>query len=199
MRKKANAFFRFYKYVEFPQSSEGCWQWMGTKDQDGYGLFWLNGSRKRAHRVSYEWMKGLIPEELELDHLCKNPSCVNPNHLESVSHQENCKRGEGGKKTGEKNKQKMNCPKGHPYNKENTYVRFSSKRNSCRICRTCSKERMRQKRGWRGGKPNRDKTHCPLGHPLSGDNLHIRPRGGRTCMACHRIAQKRYKAKKRKQ
>ncbi len=182
---------RFWSKVN---KTETCWLWDGGRDKYGYGSFWLNGSIRKAYRVSYEWSKGPIPKGLELDHICRNPSCINPNHLEAVTHQENCSRGEVGKKTGEKNRQKTHCPQGHPYNDENTYIRHYDKRD----CRTCSRERMRKRKGWNGGLRNIDKTHCLLGHPFSGDNLHIRPSGARTCMACHSITQKRYRARRSK-
>lgn len=77
----------------------GCWVWTASKHPLGYGHLMI-GSRTdrtkrpgRAHRISYELYKGPIPEGLELDHLCRNTSCVNPDHLEPVTHEENMRRG----------------------------------------------------------------------------------------------------------
>ncbi len=82
---------RFNKFVS-PQPT-GCWHWTGAKTDKGYGRFYLNGN-KHAHRISYELLIGPIPNGLVIDHLCRNPSCVNPAHLEPVTHVENVKRGD---------------------------------------------------------------------------------------------------------
>ena len=73
-----------------------CWIWLGAKDPLGYGRF---RNRTIAYRFSYEQVKGSIPDGLELDHLCRVPSCVNPDHLEPVTHHENLLRGRGTKMT----------------------------------------------------------------------------------------------------
>mgnify|MGYP001608992284 FL=1 len=74
-------------------SVSDCWNWVMGKTRNGYGRRWVNGKHAMAHRIIYEQLKGPIPEGLSLDHLCRNPSCVNPNHLESVTHTENVRRG----------------------------------------------------------------------------------------------------------
>jgi len=83
---------RFWSKVDKdgPVSSLGtpCWNWLGNCS-GGYGLFYIIGGNGRylmAHRVSYEIEYGTIPKGLELDHLCHNKSCVNPGHLEAVTH-----------------------------------------------------------------------------------------------------------------
>ena len=105
----------------------GCWLWLGGTDTSGYGQLWLNGRQKLAHRYFYEMAYGLIPEGMQIDHLCRVRRCVNPDHLEVVTHIENIRRGTGsGSRT--------YCPKGHPYDPSNTV--FNSKgHRECRICR----------------------------------------------------------------
>lgn len=63
----------------------GCWNWSGCKNSKGYGRIRIDGALLLAHRASYMSTKGDIPEDLVLDHLCCNPSCVNPDHLEAVT------------------------------------------------------------------------------------------------------------------
>lgn len=74
---------------------DGCWTWTGTVTPGGYGLFGASGKNKYAHRFAYEHHVGPIPEGLEIDHLCGNPSCVNPDHLEPVTPRENTLRSRG--------------------------------------------------------------------------------------------------------
>lgn len=71
----------------------GCWNWQRYKDDKGYGVIKRKGENYQAHRYFYEKHKGMIPEELQLDHLCRNTSCVNPDHLEPVTGVENTRRG----------------------------------------------------------------------------------------------------------
>jgi hypothetical protein len=109
---------RFFNKIE-PIPWSGCWVWVAATDSCGYGKFNIDGRIVGAHRVSYEFHKGPIPYGLELDHLCRIPSCVNPIHLEAVTHKENVRRGES---RGQYNKTKTHCPQGHEYTKENTYL-----------------------------------------------------------------------------
>jgi HNH endonuclease len=115
---------------------EECWPFLGSLTTKGYGTFSYGYRRCQAHRVTYELTKGSIPDDLELDHLCRNRRCCNPSHLEPVTGLEN--------------------------------VRRSPIHNGAR-------------------------THCPQGHPYSGDNLRIY-RGGRYCRECNRIDARRRKA-----
>jgi len=85
---------RFFNKVNI---TEGCWYWKDHCTEEGYGQFWLNGRMVYAHIFLYELLHGPVPDGMELDHLCRNPGCVNPAHLEPVCHQENCRRGLGGK------------------------------------------------------------------------------------------------------
>ncbi len=104
---------RFWSKVKIT-SLHGCWEWTASQRGRGYGCFRLNRKTLQAHRVSYSLIRGEIPEGLELDHLCRNTSCVNPFHLEAVTHGENVRRGNVvGKRT--------NCLKGHSRASEHLY------------------------------------------------------------------------------
>lgn len=91
------ALLRFkQKYVV--QGSKGCWQWKGGRNPEGYPLLHLNGKMVPAHRFSYKNV-GKKNSKQELDHTCGNSSCVNPRHLEPVTHQENSVRREERKRS----------------------------------------------------------------------------------------------------
>jgi len=76
---------RFWAKVD---KTSSCWIWTGAKKL-GYGVFRLNNEAHLAHRVSYEWARGLITNGFEVDHTCFNKDCVNPGHLRLLSHSHN--------------------------------------------------------------------------------------------------------------
>ncbi len=124
---------RFWAKVE---KTPTCWLWRAGKDHLGYGQIRRDGSHAKAHRVAYDLLVGPIPDGLELDHLCRVRNCVNPAHLEPVTHAENVRRG----LSGQRQRAKTHCPAGHPYDAENTYVAPRGDRG-CRACRMASKRR----------------------------------------------------------
>lgn len=105
--------------------SDGCWQWTASL-RDGYGQVRFGARTVSAHRLVYELLVGPVGPGLELDHLCRNRACVNPAHLEQVSHRENVRRGTG---RAAQNALKSQCPQGHPYDE----VQGGARR--CSICR----------------------------------------------------------------
>lgn len=114
----------------------GCWLWEGHVGSDGYGsAFNVTGQHDRAvpHRIAYELLVGLIPEGLQLDHLCRVRNCVNPDHLEPVTAKENRVRG-GATIT--------HCPSGHEYDGDNTYMRPQGGK----ACRACARDRTAARR-----------------------------------------------------
>jgi hypothetical protein len=107
--------------------SKGCLIWTGYVHVGGYGSFSYEGRVRRAHRVAYElFYETEVPEGLELDHICHVSRCVNPLHLEAVTHLENMRRAKPANKT--------HCAQGHPYTAENTLIKNTGRRN-CRACR----------------------------------------------------------------
>lgn len=109
-----------------------CWEWVASRGRTGYGRFHYKGRWIAAFQVSYEWVYGPIPEGKELDHLCRNRACVNPHHLEPVTHHENVLRGAS---IPAHHAAKTHCPNGHPYDESNTIWTKRGTR-TCRICRT---------------------------------------------------------------
>lgn len=130
----ASAAERFETYVD--RSGEGgCWVWTGATSR-GYGNFTPNGrgSWTTAYRWSYEHHVGPVPEGLELDHLCRNRACVNPAHLEPVTHLENRQRAALAK---------THCKNGHEFTPENTYQRKDRVGRNCRTCSNAASRRHR--------------------------------------------------------
>ncbi len=114
-------------------ASGDCWEWMAYRDHLGYGRATRPGRGVTvAHRVVYEALVGAIPEGLELDHLCGNRGCVNPDHLEPVTHQENMRRA----------LQSPTCKYGHPLE----YQRPDRPHKSCRTCNNAASRRYRARK-----------------------------------------------------
>jgi hypothetical protein len=168
-RRKSDPAVRFWSFVDrngpvptIRPELGPCWLWKGARNRRGYGRFWDGARARLAHVWSFEQRRGAVPEGLELDHLCMNQSCVRPDHLEPVTHQENNQRAEAA--TGQLSKlskerfasrgkkelpaavfqrSKTHCPAGHPYDAANTRVSPTGRRN----CRACARERWRRNNG----------------------------------------------------
>lgn len=136
---------RLYSNVEDNSSTE-CHEWVGSLNDSGYGVFYHNYSQYKAHRVVYSLNFGDPGENLVIDHLCRNRSCVNPAHLEAVSSQVNTLRGIG---FAAKNALKGTCPRGHALIKPNHVSdMLGTHGRSCRSCDNAS--RMARRRSLEG-------------------------------------------------
>jgi hypothetical protein len=130
--------------------ADGCWLWTGRLNSNGYGAFYPGGKPRHwyAHRWSYVNSVGPVPKDLELDHLCRRPACVNPAHLEAVTRRENIVRASRVSGNGPHQVAKAHCPSGHPYSAANTKTRrvvgVSGRKYLKRSCRICVNEQARK-------------------------------------------------------
>lgn len=123
--------------------ASGCWQWTGCIDsRTGYARIGIGKHRVTgAHRVAHELFKGPIPNGLHIDHLCRNRSCVNPEHLEAVSRRTNWVRGDH---VNAHVYRTQTCKRGHPF-EGHSYFR-DGKRIYCRTCQTDMERARRHRR-----------------------------------------------------
>jgi hypothetical protein len=118
-----------------------CWLWTGYKRHGGkgYGEIRISGRKWLTHRAAYYAWRGPVPDGLELDHLCSDKACFNPDHLELVTHQINMARARSS------NAEKTHCPKGHPYDFWRKYP-DGKLRRGCRRCWTAANRRSLERR-----------------------------------------------------
>lgn len=146
---------RFWQYVDRNggtehtldplSTAEGeCWNWLGAKDKGGYGRFRMGRKNFLSHRIAYldGSRSSRIPEDWVVDHLCRNHSCVRPEHLEAVEFVTNVERGSRGKAA------RTHCPSGHEYTEANTKLvpRGAREIRTCRLCYKASAQRTYQRR-----------------------------------------------------
>lgn len=141
--KEAQDQERFWAKVN-KDAPDGCWPWVAslwTGPGMGYGCFRYRGRAVLAHRLAYEWLVGPIPDGLQIDHLCRNRPCVNPDHLEAVTQRENIMRGFAASAL---NSRKTHCKRGHPL--DDAYIRIDGPRDTVRrVCRQCHPQPQRRR------------------------------------------------------
>lgn len=126
---------RFWRHVD---KAGDCWIWTGGKAY-GYGSFYDGETKVYAHRWSYQHHVGPITDGLVIDHLCRQPLCVNPEHLEAVTNRENLRRGDVAWATVHR---EGTCKRGHERTAENARVN----KDGSIHCRVCERERKRVRR-----------------------------------------------------
>lgn len=184
--------------VHIPETP--CWVWRGYIRDHGYGVWGKNtpGTRE-AHRRSYELLVGPIPEGMEVHHKCFNRSCVNPEHLELLSHLENCRQS---RSVGEENRRKTHCKHGHPFDDENTLLRVGPSGQRWRVCKKCRahNEVLRVQRNRQRDEYGRLDRYCKNGHDRTPENTYEFRSNGRlirTCSICRREQMDRHNARRR--
>ena len=121
------------------KDADGCWRWLGERNPAGYGVLTSNlaGSRY-AHRTAYILTRGPVPEGLDLDHTCRTRRCVNPAHLDPVTHYVNMRRGKQANQT--------HCKWGHELSGDNLIIRErnNGKAHTYRQCREGLRRRSQE-------------------------------------------------------
>jgi hypothetical protein len=189
------------KHVVVPEliyNGTPCQVWVGYIERQGYGIVTDSRSKESrvAHRVRWEIEVGPVPKGMEVDHLCRNRACINLAHLEAVPHRVNVARG----LSGSHQAKRTECPKGHPYDAENTRWLPDGSRE-CKECKRIAKRKLREGGPGRNSRYlNRD--HCSQGHVYdeASTQIYVNPKTGsrtRRCKPCMSIwAAKRYAQRK---
>lgn len=186
-----DAFPRFWSKVQIGTPDE-CWLWLAPKDKDGYARIRIKSKLIYVHRISYKLLVGPIPDGLTIDHLCRNRACVNPKHLESVTHRTNVLRGFNPTAI---NARKTHCIHGHEFTPANTYLKGTAR--YCRAChnlRAVKKRREKNPLGLSMAEINRAKTHCVRGHAFTIANTYW-VRRSRQCRKCKALISSKSKTK----
>ena len=192
-------------WIKVTPLTSGCWAWMGSISSNGYGRFYFtdhSGAQKwQAHRYSYHMMRGPIPPGMTIDHLCRNKSCVNPDHLDVVTLKENIRWSLPYRTYHKGLYCSTSCVHGHLWTPETTYYHKGS-----RSCKVCNRERCKRFRvshpkiytGPRLPKKRWSSNFCGRGHELTPGNIYTKKSdGSRECHPCMLENQRRYRLMKR--
>ena len=123
----------------------GCWEWLGPTVKQGYGRCGFKSMSRLAHRASYTLFVGPVDPDKDVNHMCSNLLCVNPDHLALLTRQEHIR--ETPKSNAYNAYTANTCKNGHPFTNENTYTRADGGRS----CRACARQRERKK--WKEEEP----------------------------------------------
>lgn len=141
---------RFWSRVQRCQSTQECWVWTRARDSSGYGLFSVGGRNMRAHRVAYTLdSNASIPEGLFVLHLCDNPPCCNPSHLQLGDNAENMRQ--------------MRERQRHQFRGPSTCGTHSGYTTGCR-CEPCKRANAAYSRLWRRARKETGPSHLPWRH-----------------------------------
>jgi hypothetical protein len=156
MPRKGHTVPAHQRVLQRIEVEDDCWIYQGRKSQTGYGNVTVYPKKEsRAHRVVYEALVGPIPKGMEIDHLCRRRACVNPDHLEPVTHTENVRRGYWGKNE---------CVNGHEFTEANTRHYRTTKGKDIRICRECERIKWYTSQGKDSAPPrSRPSPFYPVG------------------------------------
>lgn len=178
-----------------------CWLWNGAHIGTGYPETW-NGTRPLlAHRVAHELWNGPVPDGFEVDHLCRNTRCLNPEHLEAVEPVVNNLRSRSAAAV---NARKTHCVNGHEFTPENTIDYGGNRR--CRACDAKHKRAWTAKRDAERAERRAERraireVECPQGHMMTPENTYTwtAPNGrvDKSCLTCRREYARRSALRKR--
>lgn len=183
----------FLEKVHVPDELSACWTWTRSLNSGGYGHYRVPGRGQgepplRAHRLAYILFNGQIPDGLQLHHICENRACCNPDHLKPVTPKEHIV-DLTTRSVAYRSKRVTHCPKGHPYNEENT-----RHKNGKRVCIECDREHSRRYYDQFRVGPKPPKTHCPKGHRYDASYQ----KNGKTyprCSTCANESSRRWQEK----
>jgi hypothetical protein len=130
-------------FFERRLSLSDCIEWNGARSKAGYGQKRVNGRLEYIHRIAARERFGEIPAGMQVDHLCRNRACYNPDHLEIVTRQENVRRGEAGQHK-KALLQRNHCGRGHELTPDNVYITSSGARE-CRSCKRAWRQQYQQR------------------------------------------------------
>jgi hypothetical protein len=219
MARRAHAWQERFNEQWMPEPMSGCWLWLGHPSNSGYGRILVTHRPRKflqAHRASFLLHHGWLPTG-DIDHACRTPLCVNPDHLRPAARTQNNanRRGKSGARS---------CFKGvHPCHgrtrserpwramiqesgKTRSLGGFPTEIDAARAydmaaralfgafaCTNVSLGLLAPDPGWvpPPSAHNRSRTHCIRGHELSGDNVYVTPcNGHRQCRACVRMRRR---------